>query len=225
MELKKINKYIELANSNITELLRVLEFDRQQAILEEKGKTYKLATAVKKIIDTKELKTTRPALATIMHDNDGKQFICDGYVLIKWNDFQEELNVFPQTDSAKSIQVDIILPNEVYTTKHELTEDDSLLINNIDKYIKLYKSEKNNNGILPIRLFGKYYSASLIKKAFDIIGEVKSYNTAEDNDCCPIYIYENGIQSVLLPIRIQDEKKREEEERRTQNFLAKVRGY
>ena len=73
MELAKINNYIKLINDmNIEELLRVLEFDRQQAIMEEKGKTYKLATAVKKVIDIKQLKKERPAFASIMRDKDGK---------------------------------------------------------------------------------------------------------------------------------------------------------
>lgn len=223
MELAKINKYIKLANENTTELLRVLEFDRQQAIMEEKGKTMKLATAVKKIIDLKDLKTQRPALASIMHDKNGKQFICDGYLLIKWNEYQEELDGFVQTDYDKSIKLESILPNEYNTSKHELTEDEILLINNISKYIKLYKDKAQSNGIIPIKLFGKVYSAHLIKKAFDIIGEIRTYNTTDNREYTPIYIYENGIESCLLPIRIEEEFKKEVNEM-TQEFLERLKG-
>jgi hypothetical protein len=225
MELAKINNYIKLINDmNIEELLRVLEFDRQQAIMEEKGKTYKLATAVKKVIDIKQLKKERPALASIMHDKDGKQFICDGYMLIKWNDFKEELNGFLQTDYDKSIKIESILPLEHNTFKHELTEEETLLIQNIDKYIKIYKNETQANEILPIKLFNRLYSASLIKKAFDIIGEIKTYNTTDNRVYTPIYIYGNGIKSVLLPIRIVDETKTQEAETMTQEFLKKLKG-
>ena len=87
----------------------------------------------------KQLKAERPALATIMHDKDGKQFICDGYMLIKWNEYQEELNGFLQTDYEKSIKIENILPLEHNTVKHELTEEETLLIKNIDKYIKTIK--------------------------------------------------------------------------------------
>ena len=220
MELAKINNYIKLINDrDIEELLRVLEFDRQQAIMEEKGKTYKLATAVKKVIDIKQLKKEHPSLATIMHDKDGKQFICDGFMLIKWNDFQEELNGFSQTDYEKSLKIESILPLEHSTTKHELTEEEALLIKNIDKYIKIYKNETIDNGIIPIKLFDRLYSASLIKKAFDIIGEIKTYNTTDNREYTPIYIYENGIESALLPIRIADETKKQEVETMTQEFL------
>lgn len=224
MELAKIDNYIKLANSDLTELLRILEFDRQQAIMEEKGKSYKLATAVKKVIDLKDLKKSRPLLASIMHDKDDKQFICDGYMLIKWKDHQEELDGFLQTDYGRSINTETILPKEHSTIKHELTEDEKLLIKNIDKYIKLYKNEKTANGLLPIRLFNKIYSASFIKNAFDIIGEIKHYNTTDDNEVHPAYIYENGIESVLLPIRISDEKLKEETDSRMQDFLAKLKG-
>lgn len=222
MELAKINNYIKLANSDLTELLRVLEFDRQQAIMQEKGKSYKLATAVKKVIDQKDLKKSRPLLATIMHDKDGKQFICDGYMLIKWKDYQEELNGFLQTEYAQSIKDDTILPKEYNTVKHELSVDDKLIIKNIDKYIKLYKND-SATGLLPIRLFGKFYSASFIKNAFDIIGEINHYHTTQDGEIYPIYIYENGIEGILLPVRVLDEKIKQEADTKTQSFLAKLK--
>lgn len=223
MELAKIKKYIKLANENITELLRVLEFDRQQAIMEEKGKTMKLANAVKKVIDLNEYKKSRPILSTIMHDKDGKQFICDGFMLIKWNEYQEELDGFMQTDYDRSIKIENILPKEYNTTKHELNKDEILILKNIDKYIKLYKDKIKSNEFLPIKLFGKIYPASFIKKAFDIIGEIKNYNLLNNNEHQSAFIYENGVEVVLLPIKTNDEEK-QRVEKLIQDFLARLKG-
>ena len=54
MELKRIEKAIELLKSNnIKELQELLEFERQASILNGKGKDVKFATLVKNLLSSK----------------------------------------------------------------------------------------------------------------------------------------------------------------------------
>ena len=133
MELKRIEKAIELLKSNnIEELKELLEFERQASILNGKGKNIKYATLVKNLIKVNA--ESRPLLATVMHDEQNRQFILDGYFLARYEHYKEELDGLPQTPySDNLIKPERIIPRKAYCEEHALTDDEQLLLENLDK--------------------------------------------------------------------------------------------
>ena len=86
MNTATIEKCIDLLNTGkIDDLRALLNYERETNILASKGIKTSLLNAVKKIVCDNGLKEWRKALAGIQHTPDGKQFICDGYLLVKWN--------------------------------------------------------------------------------------------------------------------------------------------
>lgn len=218
MELAKINNYIKLVKEyKIDELMKTLEYDRQQAIMEEKGQKMKLAPAIKKVLSDKDI-ASRPVLQSIQHDSNGKQFICDGFLLIRWNNEQEELNGFPQTPTDKSIKADAIIPKVYETQQIELSENDRLIISNINKYVKI------NKDFGFVYVFDKYFSAKLLKKVIDVVGaDFNKYYIQDKEPYRPICLFEDEFDGLVMPCRANEELE-SDTIKRTNEFLEMLRG-
>lgn len=215
MTTKKIDEAIKfLEKGDIAELLKLLTYERQKSILEESGKKIKLAPAVKKIISNNP---ERPVLETVQY-NDERPFICDGYILIRWNKEQPELKCFTETHGEKALKCDNLLPNINDCTEYKLTEDDKAIINNLDKYIKLYKTK----GILSINVFNKTYDAKQLKMLFDVIGTDFNiiYTLKSRNPKTSLNMFMNdNLTAIILPLNIENE----ETKNRTKNFLEVIK--
>lgn len=215
MNTKGIEKAIELLNSqNFDELKDFLEFERQSAILSDKGRKTSLLTAVKKILE--QNKESRPLLATIQHDEQNRQFICDGYIAVIWNEYKPEFDCFKQTDNNSSIKIMQILGNKKHFKPYKLNDDEILILKNLEKYKCLYKAERTPNGAYPICLFGKAWDCNLLLRLINLIGYFNEiYLTDEKSQ--PAEIFREDIDAIFLPFTCINNE--EVIKKRTADFL------
>lgn len=218
MNTAAIEKSIELLNSSkLDELRELLTFERQKSILAEQGKKSSLLTAVKKFIDDKDLKNTRPEFAKIQHTEDGKQFIIDGQLVVVWNKEHPELNVLPQRSAEESFSVYKILLKPYEQTAYSLSYKDKNIIENIEKYCKIYKHEKVGE-MLPIWIFDDCFNAFYLKKLFEIIGtDFETIYFRESITHSTRTIYTDDYSAIFLPMRLLGGKE-EEIKNRTDAF-------
>ena len=163
MNATTIKKCLDFLDSfNIGELRTTLKTEYMKATSAEPNKKLTLLTAVKKAITNKHEK--REALTTVMHDKNGLQFICDGYIAVIFNAYIAELEALPQTDSEKSIDIWRISEGFKAGEENAVTEQERVIIQNIGKYKKIFGKDQK------IKLFNHYFSAEYIKKLIDIIG-------------------------------------------------------
>lgn len=224
MNTATIEKCIDLLNTGkIDDLRDLLNYERETNILASKGVKMSLLNAVKKIVCDNGLKEWRKNLYGIQHTPDGKQFICDGYLLVKWNEEQPELNALPQTPANESIDANSIL-RSTSMSKYELTDSDKIIAENIDKYIKLYNEKKAKK--FPVKYCNKFFDAHYLKKAFSVIGTDFEHILTGKNENSPLQINEKDYSAVLLPININsitDESKTTIEQN-TQKFVEQIKG-
>ena len=224
MNTATIEKAIALLNSGKwNELNDLLVYEREKSILESNGKKMKLAPAVKKILEKN--KENRPILATVMYDEQNRPIICDGFLLVRWNAEQPELKAFPETHGESVLKADNIIPKMHDCEERILTENDRLIIENIDKYIKIYNKEKKQ-GQLPIELFGKVVNAYLLRDLIAVIGTDfdRTYTRVYGNrEYCPDTIYHEDFTAVILPMRLLNDNDKESCTARTARFLEQLK--
>ena len=222
MNTAAIEKSIELLNSSkLDELRELLTFERQKSILVGQGKKTSLLTAVKKFIDNNDLKTTRPELAKIQHTEDGKQFIIDGYLAVIWNNEHPELNALPQRSAEESFPIHKVLLKPYEQTAYPLSLKDKMIIENIEKYCKIYKHERMG-AFLPIWIFGDYFDAFYLKKLFDIVGtDFDTIYFRESITSSARTIYTDDYSAIFLPMRHLGGKE-EEIKNRTDAFVLSL---
>lgn len=225
MNTATIEKALALLNSGKAENLSVLNdlllYERERSILEAAGKKMKLAPIIKKVLD--KSKGNRPVLATVMYDTLNRPIVCDGYILVRWNKEQPELKAFPETRGESVLKADNIIPEQYRCTERELTENDRIILLNIDKYIKLYEKAKDDFKNIPVCLFGKIFNARLVKDFIGIIGTDfdKTYTEAEYS---PNAIFHEDYSAVILPMRLLKEEDKKACIDRTEEFIAKIKG-
>lgn len=222
MNTAKIEKCIELLNKEkITELKDFLQYERQASILNENSKKTTLLTAVKKIIDDKDLKEYRPTLATIQHTMNGKPFICDGYILIRWKDERPELDAFNQLEASKSINADNIL-DRFEGNYYPLSADDETIINNLDKFIKLYgKKDKKRNPFCSVVVCKITFDAYLLKRLIDVIGANKITEVKTQKTGSGIKIETDEATALIMALHAPQHIT--ESEQNTKNFLEQIK--
>lgn len=198
-----IKKLLELANNNeIDKLKDKLTFLLLQSQDKKQANLYK--SVEKYLQNSKKLNENRQVMATLQHYNN-KQFICNAYSMCIFDNFVQELENLPTTNDMASLPYTQILPkNVVYT---ELSKQDNIIINNIKKYIDLYKVQefynKENDKKIYIEFGNKIFDIKILKEIIDIMGA----NIVEIADCGNIngLLLKNGnITSYVLPIRVLD---------------------
>lgn len=223
MKLKEIEKAIELANNGkIDDLKALLAYERQKEILNGDTKKTAFLTAVKAVIDNKDLKLSRPTLACIEHTPDGKPFICDGYLAVRWNVAKPELDGLPQ-DLGTPIAINNLINVDI-ADRYTVTDDDRLIIRNLAKFTKL-GNDKNRT----IYLFGSFFNAGYLKKLFDIIGyditEVGKERSGYAISNLKTHHIETAESSAIIcPIRVSETEKQKAIIDTTNDFLAMLKG-
>lgn len=163
MNTTTIEKCLDLLNTGkIDDLRDLLNYERETNILASKGIKTSLLNAVKKIVCDNGLKEWRKELAGIQHTPDGKQFICNGYLLVKWNEEQPELNALPQTPANESINANNILCTTASMLKYELTDSDKIIA---EEFSKLWATEYR-------RLFSGVYSTFAMTPEYKAVDNI-----------------------------------------------------
>ena len=192
----------DFIKTQILEVKNMLVYERQCAVMEEKGGKTSLLTAIKTILSGAK-SMGRESLSTVQHSEDGKPFICDGYVAISWNDDIPELKAFEQTPAERSIKlINSIMPkSRSQVIEAAISDDDKLILNNLAKYVKLHKAETTTP---IIKIFNKYYNAAYLKKVFDIVGaaDMQSIYYLKQEESYPNFIYKDNLTAVILPCRV-----------------------
>jgi hypothetical protein len=204
MNNNEILKVIEMISKNETE--KATQFLQEQILKSENKGNYNLVTLVKKIILTKELERTRPVLTKVQILN-GVQFICDGYVAIKWKTFEPSLNILQQ-NTDNPINIDNVLFSGVEQT---LTENDNLIINNINKVKTYLDSQKQDQKSKQnfIYLFGKVFDLNVVENVLKIMlnyNEIFDITKRDDSANSPIQLENSKIKAIILPCHIINNK-------------------
>ena len=219
----EILKVIEMINNNETD--KAKEFLKTQLVKTTDKKGYNLLTLVKKYL--KEVDNSRPILKMIEHNKDGQQFILNGFTAIKFKQHEATLDILPQADAEQSINIEAI-----FTTypEYTLTEDDCIILNNIDKCIDLIMADKvdKKDKRCYVKLFDKFFDLNVIK---NIIKITKGYdedfrNTkfyTSNNKVQLMQIENDKIKAIMLPIRAKDEDENKITEQ-TQKIIDALKG-
>lgn len=205
MNNNEILKVIEMISKNETE--KATQFLQEQILKSESKENYNLVTLVKKIILTNELEKTRPVL-TKVQILDGIQFICDGYVAIKWKTFEPSLNILQQ-NTDNPLDFDKILFSGI---EYSLTENDNLIIHNINRVKAYLNSQKKDNKFKRnfIQLFGKVFDLNVIENVLKIVLNYnENFNVTKRDDSAnsPIQLENSKVKAIILPCHIFDDKK------------------
>lgn len=217
-----IIKIIDFIDKN--EIDKARDFLKTQLVKSTDKKSYNILSLVKKIILSKET-MSRPVLRSIMHcKSDNKQCICDGFVGIKWKQNEGGLDALAQTDSADSLDFDRILDNPL--PNYTLTDNDKIILANIDKIHELAIAEKidKRDKDCIVYLFGKYCNINVIKNTVKI-GLAYDSNFADtvfmtDNKTItPILFENNNVKAIMLPIRTKDESEQNDIKDKTQEYI------
>ena len=208
MEIKAIDKALELLKKGLLpELDELLNYERGLEILKSKSTKPNLLKAVKKVLDDKNLLEARPNLRNIQIDKNDMQFICNGYLFVRWHTHKEELDCLPQLEKEHCINLSCFIRKPFELKEFKITDDEKLVINNIDKYIKINKQKGKRTAV---KLFNEYWDAELIKMLFDIIGYNQDYIYKEtDSATSSIHIFNSDSNSMILPLRIIGEDSQE----------------
>lgn len=127
-------------------------------------------TAVKRFIEVGKKNGYGKNFYGIMRSKDGKQAVCNGYVLVKWKNEKNELNALPQIPETASIDVNHLLDYFNGIVGTALSESDKIVLKNIDKLIKLNKDKSVSERFIEVEFGGRIFDANLLKDLVDIIG-------------------------------------------------------
>lgn len=219
-----ILKVIDLLNKNENE--KAKEILKTQLVKATDKSGYNILTLAKKILNGAD--KYRPILKTIQHNANGEQFVCDGFVGLKWKKKEQALDSLPQTESGNSLDIDAIFGKyQNYT----LTDNDKFIIKNIDNFVDLIMAEKidkKEKGCV-VNIFGKYFDLNVIKNAIKI-------GLAYDNDFTntqffgdekthtPIQFENKNIKAIISPVRVIDDEEKAKFNERTQKLIDTIRG-
>lgn len=193
----------------------LLEAERVKAIFAEKGTNTTFTKSVKNYITA-----TRTDLAGVGIEN-GKPFLCDGYNLIIWKHEQPQLAGLPQPQ--KKLNPNTLLPDPRSLRSIKVTDDEKIIAMNLDKYIKLYPTKKYD--YCPVYLFGAFWDAKYLLPLIKITGFDFMTADIKSNELGRVYsaVLENDdLKLLILPLRVDVEKVREEVKTRQAEFCAEV---
>ena len=200
IDLLKSGKLEELENFLKVELIKSSTSKSRQSLL----------TAVSKYLKSKYLYTLKNVQ---LHNN--KQFVINGFTAVQFKNHVQELEALPCVDST--LNFDKLFSSSLEFTQVE--DDELLLLKNLSKYIKLYKSEHT-----PIYFRDWYFDAKLLKQVIDIIqddlGNLKIAVAKKSGAVTGMYFETNTAQAIVLPLRDELEHARHD----TKEFLNILKG-
>lgn len=210
-----IKKLLELANNNeIDKLKDKLTFLLLQSQDKKQANLYK--SVEKYLQNSKKLNENRQVMATLQHYNN-KQFICNAYSMCIFDNFVQELENLPTTNDMASLPYTQILPkNVVYS---ELSKQDNIIINNIKKYIDLYKLQdfynKDNDKDVYVQIGNKIFNTKYLREIIDIMG-ASDLQIADCGNLSGTMLKSSKMTSYVLPIRVFD---------KNNDFMEKVKEF
>ena len=221
----EILKVIEMIDDNNNK--KAKDYLKTQLVKNTDKKGYNILSLVKKIIITKETES-RPVLRTIQHTNNGEQVIVDGFVGIKWKQHENAIDIMEQTPCEMSLQIDQIFRT---MANYTLTENDEIILCNIDKVVDLIMADKQNkkDKYCQVSLFGKFFDLNVIKNvikiclAYDNDFENTTFTTDEEATK-PVQLENENIKAIILPCRILDKEEQEKIDARTQQVVDIIKG-
>lgn len=195
----------------------------------EDNNKVKLFETVKKYL--KNTDNTRPILKTIQNSKVlNCQFICDGYTAYIFRNHIKELDELPNsTDGCIAIE-QIIRQNQLYST---LKKDEEILLKNISKYIKWFKTLDiyNKDTKVVIYFRDRVFNANYFNELVKITG-LKSLTIQDlDNPLRhnALQFDNDEIYGLILPLRFHDKKDKtadmqyEEIKNITQQFIENMK--
>lgn len=221
----EILKVIEMLNNH--EQDKAKEFLKTQLVKTTDKKGYNVLSLAKKILNGAD--KYRPVLRTIQHTETNEQFALDGFIGIKWKQHENSLDALPQTESGESFKIDQIFANYSH---YDLTKDDKLILNNIDKVVDLLmadKIDKKDKKCL-VYIFNKYFDLDVIKNvikiglAYDKDFENTEFTQTNNEITRPVQIENNNIKALILPCRIIKEDEQNEIKDKTQRIIDLLKG-
>ena len=219
MNTATIEKAIKLLNEgDIIALGDLLRFEYEKSVLQDNGKKANVLTAVKKFV--KNAKEYSEKLYGIMRSKDGKQAICNGYMLVKWKNEKNELNALPQISQTASIDVNHLLDYFNGIVGTALSESDKIVLQNIDKFIKLNKDKSVSKRYIEVEFGGHIFDAKLLKDLVDIIGtdDITLYVPQHQNS---LKIETSEAEAMICGLRF-DEPELKTIHKNTQDFIDKI---
>ena len=213
MNKTQIEKSIKLLNeSKLDELKQLLMFE---LLKEDKNKNVKIVDIVKKYLKEAKNFGNRPMLETVMQ-KDGKQFICNGFNLIVFEEYLNELDILPQTTEDAINYKQILCSGLDYKT---LTANEIDKINDIDNYLKFLKLQHKEQENRPIMLFNYVYDANyikLFKSVFSDLSKVK-YGIGRIGT---LQATDGKVTFLQLPLRIFEDEAKQNIETIYNEFLS-----
>lgn len=219
MNTATIERAIKLLNvGDIVALDDLLRFEYEKSVLQSNGKKANVLTAVKKFIEN--AKKYNEKLYGIMRSEDGKQAVCNGYVLVKWNNEKNEFNALPQLSEAASINVNYLLDYFSGVVGTAVSESDKIVLKNIDKFIKLNKDKSVSKRYIEVEFGGHIFDAKMLKDLVDIIGtdDITLYIPQRQNS---LKIETPEAEAMVCGLRF-DEPELKEVRKNTQDFINKI---
>lgn len=202
IDLLKSGKLEELENFLKVELIKSSTSKSRQSLL----------TAVSKYLKSKYI--GRKELENVQLYNN-KQFVVNGFTVVQFKNHVQELEVLPCVDST--INFDRLFASSLEFTQVE--DDELLLLKNLSKYIKLYKSKYT-----PIYFRDWYFDAKLLKEVIDIIQDdldnLKIAVAKQSGAVTGMYFETNTTRAIVLPLREELEHAKHD----TKEFLNILKG-
>lgn len=198
MNKTQIEKAINLLKENKTNELK--ELLMIELLKEDKNKNVKIVDIVKKYL---KAVNDRPMLKTVMIKNE-KQFICNGFNLIVFNEYVKELELLPQTTQDTLNYEQILFSGNQTEFKQEYKQ----IINDCENYLKFIKTlddfKKDNN---PLKIGNFYYDANYIKLLKQLFcNDFEDATMQVEPKTGIIQIKNKKITFLQLPLRIIDEE-------------------
>lgn len=202
IDLLKSGKLEELENFLKVELVKSGTSKSRQSLLTAVSKYLK-----SKYIGREELKNVQ------LHNN--KQFVVNGFTAVQFKNHVQELEALPCVDST--INFDQLFSSSLEFTQVE--DDELLLLKNLSKYIKWYKSKHT-----PIYFRDWYFDAKLLKEVIDIIQDdldnLKITVAKKARAVTGVYFETNTTRAIVLPFRDEIEHAKHD----TEEFLNILKG-
>lgn len=219
---KQIEKLLTLLNNNQLDELRK---ELTQQLLNTTDKTQaNVFKAVSKYL--KNCDSFRPVLQSIQHQN-GKQFICSGFSAYIFETYREELEQLKNSTDLESLNIYNIIDNR--TKLRELSEEESLILKNIKKFITLYKQQEFYNSKdkhINIYFNNKFFNANMISELVSIMGtDTESMQiTCDNGKINQTKVQSKDITAIILPLRITDDDFANKIIDFTNEFIKQVKG-
>lgn len=155
-----IEKVIKLLEKNdVTTALEVLRYERQVSILNDSNRKPTLLRACRDYVKQCKKESPNERLHGVGHWGT-RPYLCDGFTMIAWKHEQPELDALPQTNS--NLNIESIIPPAYECDRLGITAAEQLILKNIDKYSKFFKT--------PIYLWGAYLNPQYLVRVLAVIG-------------------------------------------------------